>query len=132
MKTTFHYTVTQSDIDELNHMNFNRYVLIFSDARLNWLDEIGLGLPSLIEKSLGTALIKFDTTYHREVRLGETVRLETELSHVGNKSFAFQQKMYREDELCSECNAILVIMDLEKRQAIPVPKEIAQHYKITG
>lgn len=126
MISEYHYKVKQSDLDALDHMNYNRYVMLFSEARLQWLKDVGSSLEDLLEKQLGTVLLHFDTTYHKECRLGHQVHIETTLVKVGTKSFTMYQKMLRGEELCAESNATLVVMDLVKRKAIPVPKEIAE------
>ena len=121
------YTVKESDLDGLGHMNFNRYVLIMSEMRLKWLADVGLALDDLLAKQLGTALITFDTTYHKELRLGDTVDIETRVVKVGTKSFTMLQRITLNGELCTDCNSVLVIMDLQARKAIEVPEEIKQH-----
>ena len=120
------YTVVESDLDGLGHMNFNRYVLILSEMRLKWLADVGLALQDLLARDLGTALITFDTTYHKELRLGDAVDIETRLVKVGSKSFTFLQRITLNGELCTSCNSVLVIMDLKARKAIAVPEEIKE------
>ncbi len=41
----------------------------------------------MLAKQLGLVLLKFDTEYAKEVRLGDTVEIHTKLLKVGTKSF---------------------------------------------
>ncbi|MBM7608443.1 YbgC/YbaW family acyl-CoA thioester hydrolase [Lysinibacillus composti] len=120
------YTIVESDIDELGHMNYLKYVKHFEKARFEWMKEIGLSTETLLGAKLGTVLLKFDTEYRKEVRLGDTVEIRTKLKKVGNKSFTLEQLMYHGELLSSTTNVILTIMDLQTRKAIPVPDEIAK------
>lgn len=120
------YTIVESDIDELGHMNYLKYVKHFEKARFEWMKEIGLSTETLLGEKRGTVLLKFDTEYRKEVRLGDTVEIRTKLKKVGNKSFTLEQFMYHGELLSSTTNVILTIMDLQTRKAIPVPDEIAK------
>ncbi|MFJ8236126.1 acyl-CoA thioesterase [Ureibacillus sp. NPDC094379] len=120
------YTIVESDIDELGHMNYLKYVKHFEKARFEWMKEVGLSTETLLGAKQGTVLLKFDTEYRKEVRLGDTVEIRTKLKRVGNKSFTLEQLMYHGELLSSTSNVILTIMDLQTRKAIPVPDEIAK------
>ncbi|HWL23791.1 MAG TPA: thioesterase family protein [Ureibacillus sp.] len=121
------YTVQENELDELGHMNYLNYIMKFTSARMEWLKEIGLGFRELVDQQLGPVLLKLDTEYKKEVRLGDTVEIYTKLERVGTKSFTLVQSMVHGDQLSSSSTAIMTIMDLEKRKAIPVPNEISQH-----
>lgn len=121
------YTIVESDLDELGHMNYLRYIKHFEISRFQWLEKIELKFEELIEAQLGPVLIKLETEYAKEVRLGDTVEIQTKLVKVGTKSFTLEQTMYHEKELSSKSIAIMVIMNLQERKAIPVPQKIAKY-----
>lgn len=121
------YTVKENEIDELGHMNYLNYIMNFTSARMEWLKEIGLGFEELVEQQLGPVLLKLETDYVKEVRLGDQVQIRTKLKRVGTKSFTLEQYTYHEDQLSASSTAIMTIMDLQARKAIPVPEEIARH-----
>lgn len=120
------YTIVESDIDELGHMNYLKYVKHFEKARFEWMKEVGVSTETLLGANRATVLLKFDTEYKKEVRLGDTVEIRTKLKKVGNKSFTLEQLMYHGELLSSTSNVILTIMDLQTRKAIRVPDEIAK------
>ena len=118
------YTIEERDIDELGHMNYLQYVKHFEIARFEWLSKIGLNFEQMLEQQLGIVLLKFDTEYAKEVRLGDTVEIHTKLLKVGKKSFTVEQIMYHEGAIASKSHVIKTVMDLQTRKAIPVPSEI--------
>lgn len=122
------YTIVERDIDELGHMNYLKYVKHFEIARFEWFNTIGISLDEMIEKQLGLVLLKFDTEYAKEVRLGDTVEIHTKLLKVGTKSFTIEQMMYHEGVVSSKTTIIMTIMDLQTRKAIPVPSEIVNAF----
>ena len=118
------YTIVEKDIDELGHMNYLKYVKHFEIARFEWLAQIGFSFEQMLEQQRGLVLLKFDTEYAKEVRLGDTVEIHTKLLKVGTKSFTVEQIMYHEGVVSSKSNVIKTVMNLQTRKAIPVPTEI--------
>ena len=118
------YTIVEQDIDELGHMNYLKYVKHFEIARFEWFTKVGINFDYMLEKKLGLVLLKFDTEYLKEVRLGDTVEIHTKLLKVGTKSFTIEQIMYHEGAISSKTTIIMTIMDLQTRKAIPVPNEL--------
>ncbi|CAM5203473.1 Acyl-CoA thioester hydrolase OS=Ureibacillus acetophenoni OX=614649 GN=SAMN05877842_11930 PE=4 SV=1 [Ureibacillus acetophenoni] len=121
------YTVTENEIDELGHMNYLHYIMQFTNSRMEWLKEVGLSFHELVERKLGPVLLKVETEYSKEVRLGDTVEIRTRLTKVGTKSFTVEQTMLHDGQISASSTSILVIMDLQARKAIPVPDEIARN-----
>ena len=118
------YTIEKRDIDELGHMNYLKYVKHFEIARFEWFTKVGINFDYMLEKKLGLVLLKFDTEYLKEVRLGDTVEIHTKLLKIGTKSFTIEQIMYHEGTVSSKTTIIMTIMDLQTRRAIPVPNEL--------
>ena len=118
------YTISERDIDELGHMNYLKYVKHFEIARFEWFTKMGINFDHMLEKQLGLVLLKFDTEYVKEVRLGDTVEIHTNLLKVGTKSFTIEQIMYHEGAVSSKTTIIMTIMDLQTRKAIPVLNEL--------
>lgn len=121
------YTIVESDLDELGHMNYLRYIKIFEIARFDWFEQVGLRFENLLEKQLGPVLLKLETEYSKEVRLDDTVEIHSKLNRVGTKSFTLEQTMIHDGQVSATTTAIMTIMDLQIRKAIPVPNEIAKH-----
>lgn len=118
------YTIVESDIDELGHMNYMQYVKHFEIARSEWFTQIGFHFEQMLEQQLGLVVLKFETEYVKEVRLGHTVEIHTKLMRVGTKSFTVEQIMYHEGAISSKNHVIMTIMDLQTRKAVPVPSVI--------
>lgn len=124
MRSSVEYVVVEDDIDDLGHMNFLRYVALYSDFRLQWLADVGLDRKTRRAANLGAVVLHFDIDYHHEIRLGEKVSITTELKRKGNKSFTLYQSITSNEQLHSETTVVLTIMDLNERKAILLPDEI--------
>lgn len=124
MNSSVEYIVGNEDIDGLGHMNFLRYVALFSEFRMQWLAEIGLSRETRRASNLGAVLLKMEIDYHRELRLGDLVVVTTELKRKGNKSFTLYQTMKLEGQLSSDTTVTLTFMDLKERKAILLPLEM--------
>ena len=107
------YTVAENEIDQLGHMNYLNYIMHFTSARMEWLKQIGLGFNELVAQKLGPVILKLETEYVKEVRLGDTVEIRSKLTKVGTKSFTIEQAMFHEEQLSASTTVILVIMDLQ-------------------
>ncbi|MBQ0140708.1 MAG: acyl-CoA thioesterase [Kurthia sp.] len=124
MQHSVEYSVVENDIDELGHMNFLRYVSLYNECRLQWLTTINLDKSKRCGQNLGLVVLNFEITYLHEIRLGEKIKVTTELKRKGNKSFTVFQKIHSNEQLCSETTVILTLMDLAKRKAIELPPEV--------
>lgn len=121
------YTIVKSDLDRLGHMNYLKYIKHFEIARFEWLQQIGLSFEQLYEKQLGPVVLKLDTEYTKELRLGDIIEIRTKLKKVGTKSFTLEQIMYDNNQVSSTTIVIMTIMDLQERKAVLVPAEIAMY-----
>ncbi|WP_433958316.1 acyl-CoA thioesterase [Cytobacillus horneckiae] len=118
--------VQPEDIDELGHMNYLRYLTYFEKGELDWFARIGVSEEYLITRDIGAVLRKFDVDYLKEARLGDSLKVRTELIHVGSRSFTFQQDMFNsENEQLTECKKTYVMFHLITRKALPVIKIIS-------
>lgn len=124
MKSSVEYVVGNEDIDGLGHMNFLRYVALFSEFRMQWLVEIGLSRETRRAANLGAVLLNMEIDYHKELRLGDTISVTTELKRKGNKSFTLYQTMQLEGQLSSETTVTMTFMNLLERKSILLPLEM--------
>ncbi|MDQ0270403.1 acyl-CoA thioesterase [Cytobacillus purgationiresistens] len=121
--------VQQEDIDHLGHMNYMKYLTYLEKGVIEWYAKSGVGKEGLDKRNLGTVLIKFDVSYIHEARLGDKLRIMTNLTYVGNKSFVLKQDIYNENqEHLTDCKKTFVMFNLETRKGVPVIEEIAQQF----
>ncbi len=130
---TAHYMefiVKEEDIDEFNHVNNKVYINYLEKARIDWHQAIGFGLERMIEEGYGDVLRNFNISYIKEALLGEKLKIKTAPQSIGKTSFVIKQSIYNEqNELITEAETVIVLVDLNKRKKISIPEEKANMIK---
>lgn len=131
MEITNYFTVTEKDIDVFKHMNYKRYIDLFEEERANWFIEIGLPFAEMAAKGFAVVILKLETEYKKEARLGERLSIETAPQNMGTKSFSLEQMIYNEKhELITASICTFVMFDLNERKSMPVVKGISSHFPV--
>lgn len=131
MKVTNHFIVTEKDIDVFHHMNYKRYIDFFEEERANWFNNIDLSFAKMAAKGIAVVILKLDTEYKKEARLGERLTVETIPHKMGTKSFSLKQVMYNEKrEAITASICTLVMFNLNERKSIPVVDAILRYFPV--
>lgn len=118
------FPVRWADCDANGHVRNTAYSEYAIDVRMAFLAEHGFGFDRFVEAGIGPVVLREETDYLREVRLGDTV--EVDLAVVGlspeGGRFRFAHEFHRSDGTRS---ARLVIlggwMDLRARRLVAPP-----------
>lgn len=135
---TYRTTVTPADCDHLGHMNVQNYFAAVSEGMFAIMAQLGLGPDEIRRRQISFAVVRAETDFRRELRPGQVVALESSLAGVGEKSATFQHrlKIVATGEVAMSTDFKCVFLDLEKRQATPIPNDIraaaAQLFSATG
>ena len=132
MEGTISITVTQTDCDELGHLNHVEAVRYLERARVQWYRQCGL-FDIEGEQSPGTVVVNIDYDYRVECFAGERLRVTTRPVSMGTRSFTLGHAIIKPDgrtAIEGECTS--VIMDLAERSIIPVPECLAVHLPKRG
>lgn len=129
MNTSLAIKIQETDIDEIGHVNYMNYISFSERGMGDWYKKARVPLTDLLEKKVGTVLLKFDILYLAEARVGDTLTIHTIPVRLGTKSFEFKQEIYNQDGiLTTECNKTFVMFDLITRKSIPVEPNIVAHF----
>lgn len=129
METTFEIVVDEKDIDQLGHVNYLQYIHYSECAIRDWYTKAGVSHIDLTERNMGTVVIKFDISYLREARLGDSLKVVTTPVHLGTKSFVLKQDIYNQNNVhITEFNKTFVMFDLVSRKSIPVIDKLAEQF----
>ena len=126
MEDAVFITVTQTDCDELGHLNHVEAVRYLERARAQWYRACGLYGEG--EQSLGTVVVNIDYNYRAECFDGEKLRVTTRPVSMGTRSFVLAHEIVKPDgrvAIDGQCTS--VIMDLAERSIIAVPECLAVH-----
>ena len=119
-------TVRPEWTDYNAHMNLAYYVLIFDHATDAFYVEVGLGEGYRNRTNCSTFAVESHITYDREVRSGETVRVETLLLDYDEKRLHYFHRMFHAAKgyLAATTELMAVHVDLATRRVSAMPAPI--------
>lgn len=117
-------TAVQPDwIDYNGHMNVAFYVLAFDKATDGLLDHLGLGEAYRRATNRSIYVLETHVTYHRELKLGETLAVDTQLIDADAKRLHFFHRMTHAEAgyLAATGELLAMHVDLAGPKAVPMP-----------
>ena len=119
--------VRYGDLDPQGHLNNARYMTYFEQARVGYIQHLGLwdGRSFL---DLGVILANAQVTYLSAVRMDQQVRVGVRVTRLGGKSFAMEYSLEEtptQKEL-ARGSTVLVTYDYHNAQPVPIP-EVWRH-----
>lgn len=130
METYTAVQVVTSEIDQFEHVNNGVYVNYLERGRRDWYHQSGLSVDEMLNRRIGTVILRLEILYKKEITFGEVVQVRTTPAKLGNTSFVFKQDILnRENEVVTEATVVSVMVDTETRKSITVVEEIAKHFK---
>ncbi len=121
--------VSQSDIDELGHVNNARFLEYFERGRIRWYNSIGLFDDSSFDGRLGTVVVSIKINFRRECFAGDRLNVRTSPRSRGNRSYVLKQEIRDPSgELVSDAEVTSVVMDLDTRATIDMPAVLANQF----
>ncbi|MGB0429253.1 MAG: acyl-CoA thioesterase [Bacteroidia bacterium] len=120
------YKVRWADVDANGHLRHSAYADFCAHARVEILENLGLGVNIMRKLAIGPILFREELIYKREIHLSEEIKIETFLSGGKNDGsrWAITHLMYRNNnELACTVNVEGAWMDLRKRKLGKLPEE---------
>lgn len=114
--TSLDLQVRFGDTDALGHVNNAVYASYAELGRIDFISKVGL-------PSSGFILARLAMDFRRQVKLGESCRITTQVARVGTTSMTMRQAMYAADELACEYEAVVVWFDYTTNRPVPIPPE---------
>ena len=113
-------------IDNNGHMNLAYYVVLFDKATDLLFDAIGLGDPYRAATGNATFAAESHTSYQREVRVGERVRVVPYLLGADRKRVHYFHEMFHavEGHRIATQELLSLHIDMSIRRVAPVPDEV--------
>jgi len=112
-------------IDYNGHMNVAYYVLVFDYATEAFWTYLGIGEDYLKRTNNSTFALESHVTYQGEVKLGDTVRVTSQLLAVDSKRMHLLHRMYHADKnyLAATLESVNLHVSLGTRRAAPFPAD---------
>ncbi len=113
------------ELDPYNHVNHASYIQYFESARVELLDEAGIGLADLKDRGYFLVVTELATKVLRSAGGGDLLTIETEVTELRRASSRWRQRMWRGDELIATQQISAATTSLEGRP-VRFPPEVAE------
>ena len=113
------------ELDPYNHVNHASYIQYFESARVELLDEAGIGLADLKDRGYFLVVTELATKFLRSAGGGDLLTIETEVTELRRASSRWRQRMWRGDELIATQQISAATTSLEGRP-VRFPPEVAE------
>ena len=112
------------ELDPYNHVNHASYIQYFESARVELLEEAGIGLADLKERGYFLVVTELATKFHRSAGGGDILTIETEVAELRRASSRWRQRMLRGDELIASQEIAAATTSLEGKP-VRFPEHVA-------
>ena len=103
--------VYYEDTDSLGVVYYANYFRYYERGRSEYFEALGRGVREWNEAGYNVAVFKVAATFHQPARLGERLRVQSELVPLSPFRLQMDQKIFRGDTLINEAKVQLVCLD---------------------
>ncbi len=123
-KATYEVLIRESHLDSFGHMNNAAYLVLFEEARWDFITQNGYGLKKVQELGQGPVVLELTMKFRKEITLREKIKITLELLSSKGKISRFRQEMVKEDgTVATELELTFGLFDLQTRRLIePTPE----------
>jgi acyl-CoA thioester hydrolase len=127
-------TVLPEWIDYNGHMNLSCYVLLFDFATETFLEHLGLTPAFRVRRHASTFSAEIHVHYLRELRLGDPVRITTQLlDHDARRIHYFHRMYHRTRGFLAATNELLSLyVDMQTRRVVEMPPAMQRRVAALG
>lgn len=115
------------EVDAANIVFFARFVTYAHEAMEHFFGSLRGGYAALIlERRVGLPAVHVDMTFSAPVRYGDTLRIETTVARIGNRSATLHYRMIRtrDGALSAELRHTVVTTDLDALRSCDMPDDV--------
>ena len=126
--TTFFYSILirEAHLDTFGHVNNAKYLQIFEEARWDFITANGYGLAEIQKCQQSPIMLEVHLKWKRELRLRETIRIESSVVAYRKKIGILRQKILNsKGELAAVADFTFGLFDTQIRKLI-IPTEAWQ------
>lgn len=106
-------------------VNHARYIEFMEEGTSDYWDRRPELVRTLMKNKVDHAVVNMNINYRRSARMGDVLRIETQLARAGHQSLTFKQKMWIDntDELVAdaELTAVFFKADTGEKQTVASP-----------
>lgn len=113
--------VRYADIDAQGHVNHARYFTFMEEARMRYVQALGLGTDSSDFNAVGQIVAEATCAYLQPVFLGQTVDVAVRVARLGTKSLDLDYQLSVAGQVVARGRTVQVAYDYAVRRSIPIP-----------
>ena len=126
MSFRYDIPVRYADTDAQGHVFFANYLTYFDEGLTYYLEHLGCPYPSLDAAMFyGESRVR----YLGSARFGDTVRVEGQVTRLGNSSMTTSFRLLRGDDTLAEGELTSIWVNQETRRPVPIPAALRQALK---
>jgi len=116
--------IRETSLDSFGHMNNAAYLVLFEEARWDFITRNGYGLEKVKELGQGPVVLELTLKFKKEIKLRENIRITMQLLETKGKISRFRQEMLKEDgTVATELELVFGLFDLKTRRLVdPTPE----------
>lgn len=125
---TYRGVVFPKHCDHYGHMNVRYYGHFFDDGGFHLWIRWGIRQSDIWDQGVGVVVANRSTDFIKEMKAGTLVVVKGGLIRIGNRSMAYEQRMFDAEEgtLCARQTTVEVFFDTDARSSAPMPDNIRQ------
>ena len=125
---TTHIPVRWGDMDALGHVNNTVYFRFAEQARIEWLESIGI--RDIVDVDEGVVIINASCTFLRPVTYPSTVEIRTLIGKPGTSSLPtyYEMRVVGDDTVVAEGASKIVWWNPKTGKSLPLPNFIREIY----
>lgn len=125
--TIFEYEVLirEFHLDSFGHVNNAAYVMLYEEARWDFITKNGFGLDYIQKHQVGPVILDLNVRFKRELKNRERIRITSKtIEIVSPKIMVLEQNMIKEDgKVASEAKFTVGFFDMKARKLIDANPE---------
>ena len=132
MTDTTTYRTRWADMDPNGHMRHSAYADYAADQRLVLLAERGYDIKEFARLRLGPILFREETTFLKEIHIGEEIRVNSRLRSVSDDGtrWSITHIIYKDDGRVAATVAVDgAWLDLDRRKLTTPPTELSEAFR---
>lgn len=116
--------IREQHLDVYGHINNAAYMVLFEEARWEWITQNQFGVERVMEVQYGPVLLEAKIRFKREIKLREKIRITTWLeAQKGLLSYVNQEMIKEGGEVGAEGTFVIGLFDLKTRKLMtPTPE----------
>lgn len=120
--TVFEYEVLirEMHLDSFGHVNNAAYVMLYEEARWDFITKNGFGLDYVLKHQIGPVILDLQVRFKREIKNRESIKiLSKTIEIVSPKIMVLEQSMIKADgKVASEATFTVGFFDMNERKLI--------------